>query len=193
MLPAHQGLKALDFARLQIDLRLVVQGELLTGQRLQIVDDWQEEDLMAQADRIIRLALAHEVERICIDRTGLGQGVWSRVAQLKEEGQLPAHVEVVGVALGNSARDSKTFGWLQDEIQWSLRDALDPNQSQLVAVDPEDTQLIEELSARTWTKDDKGRVKVESKKAMRKRGISSPDRADAASLCFARSRELAFV
>lgn len=51
---------------------------------------------------------------------------------------------------------------------------------------PDDDQLAAELGALRWTVDSRGRVKIESKDDMRKRGMPSPDHADG--LCMAWTR-----
>ena len=50
---------------------------------------------------------------------------------------------------------------------------------------PDDDILQTELSGVQYQVDSKGRIKLEAKQAMRSRGMSSPDRADAVSLLFA--------
>ncbi len=44
---------------------------------------------------------------------------------------------------------------------------------------PHDDQLISELTAPKWELTENGKIKIESKKAMKKRGIDSPNLADA--------------
>jgi len=156
----------------------------LLGSRAAIVQSWQTEDLMRQAREIGDLATTLGVTAIIIDRTGLGQGVWSRLQEMSDKGQLPG-IQIIGVALNESPDDADTYASKQDEIQFELRWALDPTNPEAVAIEPADKQLAEELSARTWHKTDKHKVQVESKRALRKRGIGSPDRADAMSLLFA--------
>ena len=49
---------------------------------------------------------------------------------------------------------------------------------------PQDIKLLSQLSSRKYFTDANGKIGVESKKDMRKRGIASPDRADAAAYAF---------
>lgn len=154
------------------------------NQRIRFLDSWQIEDLWAQAERIASLATEHRVDRVVVDRTGVGQGVWSDLLQLQDRGDLPDRVEVVGVALNRAANDKETFQDAASELAFYLRDALDPNQPKRYAIEPNNKQLAEELGYRTWGKNEKGgRIEVISKKAMRKSGLGSPDHADAAALC----------
>ena len=46
-------------------------------------------------------------------------------------------------------------------------------------LDPTDERLLDELAGIVYENDAKGRLKIESKDDMRKRGVKSPDAADA--------------
>ena len=48
-----------------------------------------------------------------------------------------------------------------------------------IDIDPDDDQLAAQLGSIKWTVDSRGRIKIESKDDMRKRGLPSPDRAEA--------------
>jgi hypothetical protein len=56
-----------------------------------------------------------------------------------------------------------------------------------IDLDPLDEELAAQLGALRWHRDSKGRIVIESKDEMRKRGLPSPDRADAMSMTFAQS------
>ena len=58
---------------------------------------------------------------------------------------------------------------------WLLREDLRTGQQQLLP----DDELTADLTARKYKVTPKGQIKAEPKDDMRKRGISSPDRADA--------------
>lgn len=166
---------------------------LREGQRVRCLaeGEWQTEDLMEQARNVVALAIEHDVDTIVIDRTGLGQGVWSRVKELKDEGKLPDDVRVIGVQLTKSPREKEIFGWASDEIQWWLREAICPTGKELLAIDPSDKELGEQLSYRCWFKRDRDqKIVCDSKKEMRRHGLSSPDRADAVSLTTIKVKEL---
>ena len=50
---------------------------------------------------------------------------------------------------------------------------------------PDDDKLAAQLGSIKWGIDSRGRIKIESKDDMRKRGLPSPDRADAMAIAFA--------
>ena len=49
----------------------------------------------------------------------------------------------------------------------------------IIDIDPDDDKLAAQLGSIKWGIDSRGRIKIESKDDMRKRGLPSPDRADA--------------
>jgi hypothetical protein len=53
-----------------------------------------------------------------------------------------------------------------------------------VDIDPEDDKLAAQLGSIKCGIDSRGRIKIETKDDMRKRGLSSPDRADTAAMAF---------
>lgn len=159
---------------------------LRTGRMAQLVDAIQTDDLMAIGYWVCDLAEEHKVERVVIDKTGLGQGVYCKVVELQEQdGRIPG-VEIVGVHLSETPLDSETYQHRSDEIQFAMRRALDPNNPHAVAIRPDDKVLHEELPLRGWELADKsGKICTEGKKKLKSRGISSPDNADAFAMCFA--------
>jgi hypothetical protein len=49
---------------------------------------------------------------------------------------------------------------------------------------PQDSELVAELVGLRWHVDSRGRIQVESKDEMKKRGLRSPDKADALMLAY---------
>jgi hypothetical protein len=54
-----------------------------------------------------------------------------------------------------------------------------------IDIDPDDDRLAAQLGSIRWGIDSRGRIKIESKGDVRKRGLPSPDRADACAIAFA--------
>lgn len=153
------------------------------GRRLFRAAAWHEPDTMITARRIVELGEKLQVKRICIDTTGLGIGIGDRVHQLKAEGRLSG-IEVYSCNLGAGAEEDG-YVRLVDQVQFAMRQAFDPENPLAVAIDPQDTDLAEELPHRGWSiVEDGGNIKVERKRDLKARGIDSPDSADAASLTF---------
>ena len=169
---------AADIARSGADSTAIV---LLRGRRLTVLEVCQIPDTMEVVEKIISWALREQPDAVHIDATGLGVGVYDRLRQIQDR---MGEVQLVGIVLGAAAKDREAFPRLLDEMQWAMRAALDPRGEDPIAVDPQCRDLIEQLSLRNWSLDDRTRIKVESKNELRRRGAHSPDVADAAMLCF---------
>lgn len=113
---------------------------------------------------------------INVDVIGIGAGV---VDRLKELG-LPA--VGVNVAEAESVRESAdiSFNRLRDELWWRGREWLEARDCWM----PEDDETIGELTTPTYAFLSNGRIQVERKDDMKKRGVKSPNRADAWLLTF---------
>jgi phage terminase large subunit len=105
-----------------------------------------------------------------IDVTGIGAGVYDR---LKELGYRVSPVEFGGkpVSPGYLNRRAEMWKLMAD---WIRSGAI-----------PDDSQLISELPGPTYKFASDGRLQLESKDDMKKRGVPSPNRADALALTFA--------
>jgi hypothetical protein len=104
---------------------------------------------------------------IKIDADGLGAGVYDR---LNEQG-LPV-VEMRG---GMGPSDKEQYVNARSEWFWGLRERFEAGD---IDIDPADDELAAQLCQIKWKLDSRGRIAVESKDEMRKRGLPSPDRAD---------------
>ncbi len=142
--------------------------------RLRFVDDWNDPDAMATADRIHKHAMALAVKEVRIDGQGLGGPIADRIRMLAQ-GQYD-----VFEILGNDP--SPDIDRWQNFRAWSWWDLQDRMSKNLVDIDPEDEKLQEQLMGVEIKKRTTGRnnILLESKEEMAKRGIHSPDHADAA-------------
>jgi len=111
--------------------------------------------------------IAERPETIAVDVIGVGAGV---VDNLRHMG-LPVHA--VNVAEQPSSRDE--FMRLRDELWWKAREWFAARDSRI----PDDGALIAELTTVRYDFTTGGKRKVESKDEMKKRGLKSPDHADA--------------
>lgn len=116
---------------------------------------------------------------ICIDVIGLGAGV---VARLREMG-LP----VIGVNVGENARDPLKYHRLRDELWWLSREWFNAIDSIVPNIDNNVMrQLISELSAPLLLPPtSNGRIQIEKKDVTKTRLHVSPDLADGWNLTFA--------
>jgi hypothetical protein len=66
---------------------------------------------------------------------------------------------------------------------WNLREIFENGE---IDIDELDDKLAAQLGSIKWGVDSRGRIKIESKDDMRKRGMPSPDRADTVAMAFSR-------
>jgi len=116
---------------------------------------------------------------IRVDEIGVGGGV---VDQAKQEG-LP----VIGVNVQVSSTKPEKFANLRSELWWKLREDLNPENPNALALPPDDTLASQLSSIKYRIVDSGGKIRVESKEEMRKRGLKSPDRGDALMLANAQT------
>ena len=134
---------------------------------------WSGEDLMGTVGRIVHEAGIDKPEEICVDSIGLGGGVADR---LRELGHNVRDVNVSeSVALNQSAAR------LRDELWLAAKEWLETRAVRL----PKDDDIRAELIGPTYSFTSNGKIKVEGKSEMKKRGMRSPDLADALCLTFA--------
>ncbi len=135
---------------------------------------FHSQDTMVTTGRIIEAYRAHPATSTKIDVIGIGAGVFDR---LNEQGGYHA----VAVESGARARDRDKYVNLRAEMWSGLKGLL---QAGLVGLPPDEV-LAGELASVKYSFDSAGRMLIESKESMRKRGLGSPDRADSVVYCFA--------
>ena len=108
-----------------------------------------------------------------VDVPGVGGGVVDRLVELG----LP----VIPYNVGEAPFDKERFVNARAEDYWTLRELFETGE---VDIDPEDDKFAAQLGSIKWGVDSRGRIKIESKNDMRKRGLPSPDRADTAAMLF---------
>lgn len=116
-----------------------------------------------------------------IDDTGLGGGVTDRLREVKRESKLDRLI-VVPVNFGSKVPEEQAIYYADmPTYLWSLvKDVL--KEGSITIQDDEET--VAQLSVRKYSVSSSGKIQIESKKDMKKRGIGSPDRADALALSF---------
>ena len=134
----------------------------------------------AEQDRIERRINAPV--RVKLDTIGLGWGVVSILQRWKDEQRHDSLVIPVNVS--ERAAESAKFMNQRAEMWWNARTLFQPRIS--LNTEPTydlhldiDRRTIAQLSAPLYKSDSSGRIKIESKIEMKRRGTTSPDRAEA--------------
>ena len=134
---------------------------------------WSGEDLMSTVGRIVHEANTDKPYEICVDSIGLGGGVADRLRELGY------NVRDVNVSESNALNQQAAK--LRDELWIAAKDWLETRSVKL----PKDDELRQELIGPTYSFTSNGKIKVEGKSEMKRRGLRSPDLADSLCLSFA--------
>jgi phage terminase large subunit len=128
---------------------------------------------------------------IKVDDSGVGGGVTDRLNEVIDEERLPFTVIPV-VNNGRSEDDHYdnvgTEGWsiVKDILEENLSDHLQGHKPSVEF--PKDEKLISQLTTRKYKMTSRGKITLERKEDMKKRGLQSPDRADSVVLAFYRPK-----
>ena len=146
------------------------------GQRGRIVYSVMGSDTMETAKNVKAYMKRYKANLAAIDTVGVGGGVFDRMIEDNEN--------VLSMQAASRADDYMTYANSRAEWYWSLREQLEHGE---VDLDPDDEELLEQLAGLQYKIDTRGRIAIESKEDMKKRGLDSPDRADALVLAFGRN------
>ena len=165
----------LDVARFGNDKTALAkrQGNTL----LEKVKTWQGKDLMETVGLVVTeyeaLPYSKRPTEILVDSIGIGAGVADRLQELVDCQVTPVNVaELPGL--------QEKYLRLRDELWFLAREWFESRDVKI----PEDENLIAELITPRYSFMSNGKIKVESKEQMKKRGHQSPDLADAFCLTF---------
>ncbi len=154
--------------------RLIDRQGRVMGSRINRTID--TDDLMEVAGIVARTIEEHGVDMAFIDATGLGAGVYDRLAELGFRRR------VRGVNFAAASSDGRAHANKRAEMWAGLRDWLEaPGGADLA----DDDTLQSHLCAPGYKFDSSGRLLLERKDDIRKRLGFSPDGGDAAALTFA--------
>lgn len=119
-----------------------------------------------------------EPVKVKVDAIGVGWGVASLLQQWAHEGV--HHSTVMAVNVAERAHDNTKFANQRAEMWWTMRTLLQPNADgeQELTLDI-DSRTVAQLTAPTYKSNSGGRLQIESKADMKRRGVTSPDRAEA--------------
>jgi hypothetical protein len=145
------------------------------GNQQVALECWREADTMATTGRIIQIVRAFNVphDNVNIDADGLGGPI---VDRLREQG-----FRFNSVHNGGEPSDKERFYNLSAELWANAAQKIERGEVAL----RDDSAQMAQLSSRRQKPRSDGRFQLESKEEMRRRGLPSPDRADAIVLAMA--------
>jgi hypothetical protein len=136
-----------------------------------------------QAEADAKERRVREPIKVKVDTIGVGWGVVSILQRWKDE-QMHNSI-IVPVNVAERARDAGKFSNQRSEMWWNARTLFQPQVRTEGAEPTQDVKLsidrrtLAQLSAPLYRSDSSGRIKIETKIEMKRRGINSPDRAEA--------------
>jgi hypothetical protein len=168
-------------------------GLNIVGYKLRYVDSWRDApavtrrvqqkdgtwlEMEGTAEKVHSWAMAINAKEVRVDASGLGGGVIDGLFRLAQEAN--ADYRIIEMLGGAASPDRRTHynnrAYQFDHFRkLAFQGKLD--------IDPTDEQLIDEMAGIIYDFADGqsgGGLKIESKESMRRRGVKSPDAADAA-------------
>lgn len=141
------------------------------GDRVLDIESWAQQDTQFSAGRVARLIREHKPYITNIDSIGIGVGVFD---PLRAEG-----FSVKEINVGEAPLDKEIYVNRRAEYYGLLAKKFEAGEIDI----PDNTRLQSQLSSLKYKYKDT-KLQIESKEEMRKRGVSSPDYADALMLAF---------
>lgn len=146
---------------------------------------------MAACGRLINFiesrGLMRQISAIKADAVGLGGGIPDRLRELQQEGKIPRDIAIMDMNAGAKALNNGKYADQATE-QWAgLGDLI----KQDLAFGPvfQNKNAIGQLTRRKYKILSDGRMKLESKDEMKKRGLKSPDWGDAIAMAYGQARK----
>jgi len=161
-----------DIARFGDDSSVAM---VVRGNEVVWIDHWAKTDLMHTTGKIANLIDRFKPSLVNIDVIGMGGGPYDRLVELKYK-----QVNAVNVQEKARGEDKEKFANLRAEIYKNLQSKFENGEISI----PDDLELIAQLSSIKFKYNSRGQLQMESKEDMKKRGVKSPDKADALALAF---------
>ncbi len=145
------------------------------GRRAYNLRSYDNKNTMEVVGILNKIITTDHPNYVCIDIGGLGAGIIDRLWEL-------GHKDIVlDINFGSSALDGDLYDIKRDEMWGLCKKWLEQQPVEIPDLD----SLHSDLCAPKYDFDSLNRLKVESKKSMKKRGLRSPDEGDCLALTFA--------
>lgn len=146
-------------------------------------EEWSGLDVGQTTMKALEICKKYDADVLNYDSIGVGAGVKSTI-NMVGSGKIKCNAVSVAESPYRGKygdKDNKdTFLNLKAQLWWNIRDLINHKKISII----NDNQLITELSQPLYFFNEKGKIQIESKKDMRKRGIQSPNKADAFIMAF---------
>lgn len=151
-------------------------------------------DTMETVGWLQRIIREDKPAKLSVDVGGLGAGIYDRLAETSSNRRILNAVNFAGrpvepPPLGEDGKPAGGPANRRSEMWLNLKNALAAGRFSL----PDSESLQSDICAAGYKYDSAGRLLLESKVDIRKRGLPSPDEGDACALCFSEPDGNAFV
>ncbi len=160
-----RGILGVDVARFGSDRTVIY---VRNGPVARLVGEYTKQPTTETTGRVIDAKRETGADEIRVDGVGVGAGVVDRLTELG--------YGVLDMQAGAAASDRERFLNARSEWFWALRSRFEDGD---IDLDPADDDVAAQLGAIKYRFTSRGQIQIESKDEMRKRGMPSPDRADA--------------
>lgn len=143
------------------------------GRTVYRIEYHEKKSTMEIAGLLAKYWREFQPDAIFVDKIGIGSGIVDRLKEM--------NVPVIGVNSAERAHDHETYANKRAECWYLFKEWLEDGPNRL----PNDAALIADISAPGYKYRSNGTRLIESKQDMKKRGIRSPDGADAIAITFA--------
>lgn len=181
--PGQEDLEVIagvDVAELGNDLTVVTivhKNKRLNTYKVVYIASWGKVDLMPTVSKILPLLREYGVQKVIVDATGVGSGVYSRLEEIKREGKIKIRVEAFKGGMSPTTNENKErFMNIKAESYWHLRKLFEESK---ISILPYPT-LVSQLNKMKWelTSSEKIRIRDPGTKQGDTAEQKSPDFSD---------------
>jgi phage terminase large subunit len=140
------------------------------GSQVIAAQGWSERDARGAVAEFLK---RHAVRKVKVDKVGVGSYFETHLRDLG--------LEVKGVNVGEPSSNGERFANLKAELYWGLRERFETGDISGTFGE----RTIAQLTAIRYELTPKGQIAIEAKEKMARRGVKSPDWAEALMLAFA--------
>jgi hypothetical protein len=147
------------------------------------IRSYSKKNTMEVAGLVVSAIKEVGADQCAIDVGGLGAGVYDRVAEIVKSVEWTGpKCEIVQINSSESPVDAKKYTNKRAEMWGEVKEWLEKQPAQV----PDSDELQADLTQIRYSYDSNNALKMEKKEDMKKRGLRSPDMADALGLTFAK-------
>lgn len=156
------------------------------GPVVRVISRDHDPDTMHSLGRVMEAIRETKATDAKVDAVGIGAGMCDRANEIAKDKAETAQIRarastITPVKVGMAAVESEDYRNLRAEGYWNLRERFREGN---IDIDADDEDLVAQLVDLRSVPNSTGRLQIESKEQMRKRGKASPDEADAVMLAF---------